>query len=133
LAKPFDTECPGCLRRDGKKESGENGISLSEHNDLGRSCAFVLVISIAKLAGELCAFVHLRDSEWTNMKRTAMLMAHDLKAANHCTFCLRSDRRDFIADLCGGRNAIRRSRYSDRLSARRTSRTIPVFYGSYST
>jgi formate dehydrogenase iron-sulfur subunit len=44
------------------------------------------VISIAKLAGELCAFVHLRDSEWTNMKRTAMLMAHDLKAATIVRF-----------------------------------------------
>ncbi|HEX7195097.1 MAG TPA: DmsC/YnfH family molybdoenzyme membrane anchor subunit [Chthoniobacterales bacterium] len=53
----------------------------SFHQIVNLLCAFVLVISIAKLVGELCAFVHLRDREWTNVKRTAMLMAHDLKAA----------------------------------------------------
>jgi formate dehydrogenase iron-sulfur subunit len=53
----------------------------SFHQIVNLLCVFVLVISIAKLVGELCAFVHLRDREWTNMKRTAMLMAHDLKAA----------------------------------------------------
>jgi DMSO reductase anchor subunit/ferredoxin len=53
----------------------------SFHQIVNLLCVSVLVISIAKLVGELCAFSHLRDREWTNMKRTAILMAHDLKAA----------------------------------------------------
>jgi formate dehydrogenase iron-sulfur subunit len=44
-------------------------------------CEFLVVTTIAKLVGELSAFVHLKDREWTNMKRTAILMADDLKTA----------------------------------------------------
>jgi formate dehydrogenase iron-sulfur subunit len=44
-------------------------------------CAFLIAITIVKLVFEISALVHLKDREWTNMKRTAILMAHDLKAA----------------------------------------------------
>jgi formate dehydrogenase iron-sulfur subunit len=44
-------------------------------------CEFLIIITIAKLVFELSAFVHLKDREWTNIKRTAILMANDLKAA----------------------------------------------------
>jgi len=44
-------------------------------------CQLLIAITIAKLVGELTVFLHLIDSEWTNMQRTAILMARDLRSA----------------------------------------------------
>jgi DMSO reductase anchor subunit len=41
----------------------------------------IAVVAAAKLAWEARIFNHLRDAGWTNMKRTALLMAGDLKRA----------------------------------------------------
>jgi formate dehydrogenase iron-sulfur subunit len=42
-------------------------------------CGLIMAISTAKLLWELAAFTHLRDADWTNMKRTALLMCGELK------------------------------------------------------
>ena len=58
----------------------------SFHRIVNLLCEFLIVITIVKLVSELCTFVHLKDPEWTNMKRTAILMANDLKAATRGRF-----------------------------------------------
>jgi len=52
----------------------------SFHRIVNLLCECLMVITIAKLVAELSTFVHLKDPEWTPMKRTAILMTHDLKA-----------------------------------------------------
>jgi formate dehydrogenase iron-sulfur subunit len=44
-------------------------------------CGFLAVATTAKLLWELTAFAHLNDREWTDMKRTALLMAGVLRRA----------------------------------------------------
>jgi formate dehydrogenase iron-sulfur subunit len=53
----------------------------SLHPIVNLLCEFLVTITIAKFVFELSAFTHLKDREWTNMKRTAILMANDLKTA----------------------------------------------------
>jgi formate dehydrogenase iron-sulfur subunit len=54
----------------------------SFHRIVNLLCEFLIIITISKLVFELSTFVHLIDPEWTHMKRTAILMTHDLKAAS---------------------------------------------------
>jgi len=42
-------------------------------------CGFLAVAATAKLLWELTVFVHLNDRDWTDMKRTALLMAGVLR------------------------------------------------------
>jgi formate dehydrogenase iron-sulfur subunit len=49
-------------------------------------CAFIVVVTIAKLGLELGVFVHLADRDWTNMKRTALLLSGELKHATIARF-----------------------------------------------
>jgi DMSO reductase anchor subunit len=44
-------------------------------------CGFLAVTMTAKLLWELTVFAHLKDREWTDMKRTALLMSGVLKRA----------------------------------------------------
>jgi formate dehydrogenase iron-sulfur subunit len=49
-------------------------------------CEFIVGATIAKLGLELGVFVHLTDSDWTNMKRTAVLMSRELRHATIARF-----------------------------------------------
>jgi len=68
----------------------EPGIALqnSFHQAVTLLCEFLLLITIAKLLGELTVFLHLKDREWTSMKRTAILMARNLRGATLARFLL---------------------------------------------
>jgi formate dehydrogenase iron-sulfur subunit len=46
---------------------------------VGLLCGFVALVMTAKLLWECTVFVHLRDREWTDMKRTALLISGVLK------------------------------------------------------
>jgi formate dehydrogenase iron-sulfur subunit len=48
---------------------------------VGLLCGFLAVAMTAKLLWELTVFAHLNDREWTDMKRTALLMSGVLKRA----------------------------------------------------
>jgi Fe-S-cluster-containing dehydrogenase component/DMSO reductase anchor subunit len=48
--------------------------------------ALVSGTTFLKLVGELSIFWHLKDREWTNMKRTAILMTRELRAATIARF-----------------------------------------------
>jgi formate dehydrogenase iron-sulfur subunit len=58
----------------------------SFHQIVNLLCEFLLVITIAKLVAELSVFLHLKDSQWTNMRRTAILMFHDMRAVTIARF-----------------------------------------------
>jgi formate dehydrogenase iron-sulfur subunit len=49
-------------------------------------CGFLAVATTAKLLWELTLFAHLNDREWTDMKRTALLMAGALRQASISRF-----------------------------------------------
>jgi formate dehydrogenase iron-sulfur subunit len=49
-------------------------------------CGFLAVATTAKLLWELAVFAHLNDRDWSNMKRTALLMAGVLKRATIARF-----------------------------------------------
>jgi formate dehydrogenase iron-sulfur subunit len=49
-------------------------------------CGFVAFATIAKLLWELTVFTHLKDLEWTDMKRTALLMMGVLRRATTSRF-----------------------------------------------
>jgi formate dehydrogenase iron-sulfur subunit len=49
-------------------------------------CGFLVVATTAKLLWELTVFAHLNDREWTDMKRTARLMASVLRRATILRF-----------------------------------------------
>jgi formate dehydrogenase iron-sulfur subunit len=49
-------------------------------------CEFIVGATIAKLGLELGVFVHLTDCDWTNMKRTAVLMSRELRHATIARF-----------------------------------------------
>jgi Fe-S-cluster-containing dehydrogenase component/DMSO reductase anchor subunit len=42
-------------------------------------CGFIAAAATAKLLWELTIFTHLNDADWTNMKRTTILMSRELK------------------------------------------------------
>jgi formate dehydrogenase iron-sulfur subunit len=49
-------------------------------------CEFLAVATAVKLLWELVLFAHLNDREWTDMKRTALLMSGVLKRASIARF-----------------------------------------------
>ena len=49
-------------------------------------CGFIAAATTAKLLWELTVFTHLNDTDWTNMKRTAILMCGELKRATIARF-----------------------------------------------
>jgi formate dehydrogenase iron-sulfur subunit len=49
-------------------------------------CEFLAIAMTAKLIWELTLFAHLKDREWTDLKRTALLMSGLLKAATLSRF-----------------------------------------------
>lgn len=49
-------------------------------------CEFIVAATTAKLLWELSIFTHLNDADWTPMKRTAILMARELKGATVSRF-----------------------------------------------
>jgi len=49
-------------------------------------CGFLAVATTAKLFWELAVFAHLNDRDWSNMKRTALLMAGVLKRVTIARF-----------------------------------------------
>jgi DMSO reductase anchor subunit/ferredoxin len=49
-------------------------------------CGFLIVAMTAKLLWELTVFAHLNDHEWTDMKRTALLMSGVLRQATMWRF-----------------------------------------------
>jgi formate dehydrogenase iron-sulfur subunit len=53
----------------------------SFHQIVPLLCELLLAVTIAKLLGELSIFVHLKEHEWTAMRRTAILMTRDLRVA----------------------------------------------------
>jgi Fe-S-cluster-containing dehydrogenase component/DMSO reductase anchor subunit len=49
-------------------------------------CGFIAAAATAKLLWELTVFTHLNDADWTNMKRTAILMCRELRGATISRF-----------------------------------------------
>jgi hypothetical protein len=49
-------------------------------------CGFLAFATIARLLWELTVFTHLSDREWTDLKRTALLMAGVLRRATISRF-----------------------------------------------
>jgi Fe-S-cluster-containing dehydrogenase component/DMSO reductase anchor subunit len=56
------------------------------HQIVNLLCGFVAAATTAKLLCELTVFTHLNDADWTNMKRTAILMSGELKGATISRF-----------------------------------------------
>lgn len=56
------------------------------HHVIHLLCGFLVVAMTAKLLWELAVFAHLSEPEWTNMKRTAMLMSGALRQATIARF-----------------------------------------------
>jgi DMSO reductase anchor subunit len=53
--------------------------TIVTERDLCVLSQLVVVACVIKVAGELAVFVHLRDKRYTELKRSAMLLAHDLR------------------------------------------------------
>jgi formate dehydrogenase iron-sulfur subunit len=55
------------------------GAQAAFRHVFGLLCGFLILATAAKLLWELMVFSHLNDREWTDMKRTALLMSGVLK------------------------------------------------------
>jgi formate dehydrogenase iron-sulfur subunit len=53
---------------------------------VGLLCGFLALAMTAKLLWEVTVFAHLHDRDWTDMKRTSLLLAGVLKRANILRF-----------------------------------------------
>jgi formate dehydrogenase iron-sulfur subunit len=61
---------------------------MSLHRIVPLLGGLLCIITAVKLVGELSIFLHLRDREWTTMKRTAILMTRDLRRITVTRFLL---------------------------------------------
>jgi formate dehydrogenase iron-sulfur subunit len=62
------------------------GAQTLLHQIVNLLCGFIAAATTAKLVWELAVFTHLQDADWTDMKRTAVLMSGRLKGATITRF-----------------------------------------------
>ena len=84
----FTTHLAAALGHDADIIPGYTSVNSAQHHTGGTLCLALMAVVVAKLMFELMSFAHLRDAQFTSLRRTAVLMAGPLARVSYLRFGL---------------------------------------------